>query len=167
MDQQEIAYCYYLLSVITLILSQCDYIKQLFQFLLTSLIQCKPLNVITLQQVQSDNIIQMLSVLLHDSNNWLFSYIKYCTNHYLGLCQYGHISLLITLSVSTLSGFHCRRTIKQKLESILFFQFTPIILDSFTSSITFHSMGWPARLWQGHQWPGDTKVGLSFWRTII
>jgi hypothetical protein len=40
------------------------------------------------------------------------SYIKYCTKHYLGLCKYGHISRLITLSVSTLSSFHCETKIR-------------------------------------------------------
>ena len=68
-------------------------------------VQWKPLNVITLGQRESDNIIRMITISKSPSP------IKYLTkSNMTKLGQFDHINRMITLSVITLSGFHCINT---------------------------------------------------------
>jgi hypothetical protein len=67
-------------------------------------LQWKPLNVITLGQMESDNINRMITItdcLLIQKGCLLVIW------DLLNLGQFDHINQMITLSVITLSGLHC------------------------------------------------------------
>jgi hypothetical protein len=64
------------------------------------LIQCKPLNMITLGQRLTDNIIRMITI--SGCTFYINSELEL-----VNLIKFDHNNWMITLSVITLSGFHC------------------------------------------------------------